>query len=93
MTVQHARSVKSARAALLARLGSGELSLRKVIKLPPVELREAEVYYVCIAARGLGRTGTRTVFERAGVWPHLIMDELTTAQRAQLIRELPARVR
>lgn len=93
MNIEYARKIRTARAATLAQLGCGKLSLRTAIKLPPAELQEAEVYDVCIAAKGLGRTGARNVFERAGVWPHLLMDELTSAQRMQLIRELPIRVK
>jgi hypothetical protein len=89
---EHARRVRAERSEALRKLRSGELSLRKVLTRTPVALQEADAYEVFIAARGLGKEGCRLVFERAGVWPHRIMDELSREHRTALARELPSRV-
>lgn len=92
VSVEHARRVRAQRSEAMRKLRSGELSLRRVLTRTPAALAEADVYEVFFATRGLGKEGCRLAFERAGVWPHRIMDELTREQRASLLRELPKRV-
>jgi hypothetical protein len=97
VSVEHARAAKEARARALHGLQNGTASLRSLLVVgrrhswfPPLE--NTEVYDVCMATRGLGASGCRQLFERASVWPHIVMSELTPAQREALVRELPARV-
>lgn len=95
MSIEHARRIRTERANTFLGLAAGIVSLRALLRSNKqmLCLREAEVYDVCISARGLGREGARQVFERAYVWPHLLMSELTGAQRRAIERQLPSRVK
>jgi len=95
VSIEYARRVRTERANLFLSLAAGVVSLREILigSQLPLCLHEAEVYDVCISARGLGREGARQVFERADVWPHLLMCELSTQQRRAIERQLPARVK
>jgi hypothetical protein len=92
-SVDHARTVRSDRAKLLAELRAGTRSPRDVFehRAPSCAL-EMDAYDILLAVRGLGRERCRTIFERADVWPHTHVDELSTSQVEAILLELPARV-
>ena len=89
MTVDAARAVRSERAQVLAEIALGRRKATDVLRRPPACARELDVYDVVRAIRGFGRDRTRVIFERADVWPHTHVDELTAAQRTRLIDVLP----
>lgn len=91
--VEHARAARRSRNQALADLSSGALEASKAVREPPEALLSVDLYDVLMRCQSLGRESVRQVCERAGVWPHMRMAELTDAQRAALVLALPARLR
>lgn len=92
LSIDAARSQRAARATALADLAAGRLSATEAVREPPAALRAADVYDVLRKCPGLGRESVRRVCERAGVWPHTPMAELSEAQRSAIILALPPRL-
>lgn len=94
MSIEHARELRSQRAGVLRELGAGKLKVREIIAGNPSPgcIDTLDVYDILLRAKGLGRDTCRVMFERAGVWPHTRLLDLTPAQRERLLDELPARV-
>lgn len=91
--IHEARKARDARNHELNRLEEGTLELVEALREPPVALKKTDLYLVLLACHGLGREGARTVCERSHVWPHTHLGDLTKRERADLIRELPKRVK
>lgn len=87
-----ARDRRRARATALADLASGRLAATAAVREPPAALSGVDLYDVLKKCPGLGRESVRIVCERAGVWPHTPMTELSEAQRSAVILALPPRL-
>lgn len=91
--IKEARRARDARNHELDRLEEGGLKLVEALREPPEALKKTDLVIVLLACHGLGREGVRTVCERANVWPLTHLGDLTKRERADVIRELPNRVR
>lgn len=91
--IEEAREAKEARALFLKKLGRGDLKPSLVLRKPPVALKNTDIYEILLASHGLGREGVRTVLERAVVWPHTHLGDLTANERARLRAALPERAK
>lgn len=87
-----AREQRRAQSQALADLSVGKLVATAVVREPPEPLRCVDLYDVLRKCPGLGREGVRRICERAAVWPHTPLSELTEAQRSAVILNLPARL-
>lgn len=91
-SITAARKRRADRAAALAEIAEGRLHLTVVIREPPRALLGTDLYDVLMRCPGLGKETTRTVCERASVWPHTLVGELTAAQQSAVILALPPRL-
>lgn len=89
--INEARAARRSKAEAVADLVSGRLGLVQALQHPPASLNGADLYEVLMAAPGLGRESVRVVCERAGVWPHVRLADIETADRQRLVAALPAR--
>lgn len=87
-----ARAQRRARGQALADLAAGSLVATEVVREPPDALGSVDLYDVLRKCPGLGRESVRRICERAAVWPHTPMSELTEAQRSAIVLALPARL-
>lgn len=70
----------------LHELNEGVFSLRDALENPPDFVAEMDVYDITLTLRGYGREKCRTLFERAGIWPHTQVDELSPTEIEALVR-------
>jgi len=92
----HARRVRKQRAHILTRLEEGRVVFLDVLEAKRTGfqvLRRADVWEILLHVPRLGRNGARQVCERAGVWPHTRIGELSSAQRQALLDHLPPRAK
>ena len=89
MSIDEARKCRAASAAAMGRLRTGRFSLTEVLRTTPEALRNVDLWAVLLACPGIGKDKARTVCERAHVWPHLTLAELTPRQRKVLLENLP----
>lgn len=91
-SIDEAREAKAKRDAVLYELAEGDRVLSAVLRHPPEPLAKTDLYDILLSTPGLGREGVRQVCERARVWPHTHMKDLSSIQRALIIKALPKRV-
>lgn len=84
-TIKEARHKRSEKAAALAALGSGAISLREALRTPPAPLLRCDLYEVMMATAGIGRERARKLCERAQVWPHTQLEQLTLPERERIV--------
>jgi hypothetical protein len=87
--IEVAHRAAAARRDALEALRDGQVSLRSVLIKSPPELATTDLYDIVLATPGIGHSATRTIFERAGLWPHIQLASSTKLQRQRLIDELP----
>lgn len=86
-----ARRTRSRRLEIFAQLESSRLSILELLDAPPPAVEGADLWDVLLRVPKLGRSGIRTLCERAQVWPHLQIRELTEAELSRIEDLLPAR--
>lgn len=91
--IEEARQAKAARASALEDLREGTLRPADCLRKPPEALRKTDIWEVLLACKHLGKEGVRTILERAHVWPHTRVGDLTRNERYLIIKELPERVK
>jgi len=89
--IKDARERKAARSKALSDLACGALSPAAVVREPPEALERVDVYDALLHCASLGRESVRQVLERARVWPHTRLGELSPEQRGAIIACLPPR--
>lgn len=92
MTIERARRARAAQGVALAGLATGRIPLSEALRHPPKALRSVDLYVCLMRTPGMGKDRCRQVCERAHVWPHLTLEELSIDQRMALINELPMRI-
>lgn len=92
-TVEQARAQRSAQADAMRSLSDGSKSAAEALSEPPTALLSADVYDVLMRCASLGRESVRRTLERAGVWPHTRLGELSPEQRQAIVAALPPRAR
>lgn len=89
--IDEARAAKAARDSWIRKLGEGRVKASAVLRKPPEPLKKTDIWEILLACRGLGREGVRVILERAVIWPHTGLGELTKNERYRIIKCLPKR--
>jgi hypothetical protein len=90
--IEEARQAKAARASALEDLREGSLKPADCLRKPPDALKKTDIWEILLASKHLGKEGARTILERARVWPHTRLGDLTRTEKYAIIKELPERV-
>lgn len=88
MSLERARSRKTARAFALATVHESYDTLAAAVRGATGELRRCPLWLVLLAWPGMGPRRARRVCERADVWPLTPLDELTSRELERLEDEL-----
>jgi len=87
--LQKAREARAARAALLADLKAGTLTLADVLGRDDDLARKAKVAQVVRAVPGVGKARAAAIMERAGIPAERRIGGLGARQREHLLAEFP----
>jgi hypothetical protein len=93
MPVEEAREKRRQQLEMLAQLESGVLHVRGLLRRTPDALNNCTIYDVLIRCPRLGRKSVRLVLEKANVFSHTSMVELTSKERRALLSHLPANLK
>lgn len=87
-----ARLVRKERARILAELERGTRAIHDLLDAPPDTVGGADLWDVLLHVPKLGRSGIKQTCERAQVWPHHRLQDLTEDEVERLKAALPGRV-
>ena len=91
--LRKARKTRRLVAAAFTSLENGQLTLWSVLEDPPDVLKHVDIWDVMRRSPKLGREGTTKCLQRAKVWPHITLGNLTEEERSAIRANLPERAR
>jgi hypothetical protein len=91
--IDAARYKRQQKARALQAVESGYWPVRVVLARIPDALGNTDIWAVLMHAPTLGSKGAREVLERAAVFPHTKLGQLTRRERGDILRALPPRIK
>lgn len=92
-SAEQARAHRAQKAAALRAVGTGEATLRVILRYPLPSLANVPVHKILDRCPGFGKVGVKHTLQAAGVWPLAPLGSLTQEQRQAIFQHLPRRIR